>query len=101
MSKIKIYRSLIAAAVIAALWYFVVLSQATELDPIGRHSRQRLECVGLTFVQPGTTLSRARYQGRQRAKPNARGRPYPPGIPRYRRRPRPDHIAGRTENLRV
>jgi hypothetical protein len=36
MSKIQIYRSLIAAAVIGALWYFVVLSQATELDPVGR-----------------------------------------------------------------
>jgi hypothetical protein len=34
MSKIQIYRSLIAAAVIAALWYFVVLSQATELGRI-------------------------------------------------------------------
>ena len=36
MSKIQIYRSLIAAAVIAAAWYFTILSQATELDPIGR-----------------------------------------------------------------
>jgi hypothetical protein len=34
MTKIQVYRSLIAAAVIGALWYFVVLSQATELDPM-------------------------------------------------------------------
>jgi hypothetical protein len=33
MSKTQIYRSLIAAAVIGALWYFLVLSQATELHP--------------------------------------------------------------------
>ncbi len=34
MSRIQIYRGLIAAAVIGALWYFVFLSQATELDPM-------------------------------------------------------------------
>jgi hypothetical protein len=34
MSKIQVYRSLIAAAVIAAVWYFAVLSQAAELHPM-------------------------------------------------------------------
>ncbi len=34
MTKIQVYRSLIAAAVIAAVWYFTILSQATELDPM-------------------------------------------------------------------
>ncbi len=33
MTKIQVYRSLIAAAVIAAVWYFTILSQATELRP--------------------------------------------------------------------
>jgi len=34
MSKIQVYRSLIAAAVIGAVWYFAVLSQAAELHPM-------------------------------------------------------------------
>jgi len=34
MSKIQVYRSLIVATVIGAVWYFAVLSQAAELHPI-------------------------------------------------------------------
>src|ERR1700724_3361351 len=34
MSKIQIYRSLIAAAVIGAVWYFAMLSQAAEMHPM-------------------------------------------------------------------
>ncbi len=34
MTKIQVYRSLIAAAVIAAAWYLALLSQATELRPM-------------------------------------------------------------------
>jgi len=34
MSKTQIYRSLIAAAVIGAVWYFAVLSQAGEMHPM-------------------------------------------------------------------
>jgi outer membrane biosynthesis protein TonB len=34
MSKIQVYRSLIAAALIGATWYFAVLSQAAELHPM-------------------------------------------------------------------
>jgi hypothetical protein len=34
MSKIQFYRSVIAASIIAAIWYFVALSQATELHPM-------------------------------------------------------------------
>jgi hypothetical protein len=34
MSKIQIYRSLIVAAVIGAVWYLAVLSQAAELRPM-------------------------------------------------------------------
>ena len=34
MSKIQIYRSLIAAAVIGAVWYFAMLSQAAEMLPM-------------------------------------------------------------------
>ena len=33
MTKIQVYRSLIAAAVIAAAWYLALLSQASELRP--------------------------------------------------------------------
>jgi hypothetical protein len=34
MSKIQVYRSLIVAAVIGAVWYLAVLSQAAELRPM-------------------------------------------------------------------
>jgi 4-amino-4-deoxy-L-arabinose transferase-like glycosyltransferase len=34
MSKIQVYRSLIAAALIGAIWYFAVLSQAAERHPM-------------------------------------------------------------------
>jgi TonB family protein len=34
MSKTQICRSLIAAAVIGAVWYFAVLSQAAEMHPM-------------------------------------------------------------------
>ena len=34
MSKIQVYRSLIVATVIGAVWYFAVLSQAAELHPM-------------------------------------------------------------------
>jgi len=34
MTKIHVYRSLIAAAVIAAVWYLALLSQASELRPM-------------------------------------------------------------------
>jgi TonB family protein len=34
MSKIQVYRSLIAATVIGGFWYFAVLSQATVLHPM-------------------------------------------------------------------
>jgi hypothetical protein len=47
MSKIQIYRNLIAAAIIAALWYFVVLSQATELNPIGRILARGLNAIAM------------------------------------------------------
>jgi hypothetical protein len=34
MSKTQLYRSVIAASVVTALWYFVALSQAIELHPM-------------------------------------------------------------------
>jgi TonB family protein len=34
MSKIQVYRSLLAAALIGAIWYFAVISQAAELHPM-------------------------------------------------------------------
>jgi hypothetical protein len=45
MSKIQVYRSLIAAAVIGAVWYFAVLSQAAELHPIGRILARGLNAI--------------------------------------------------------
>jgi hypothetical protein len=43
MTKIQVYRSLIAAAVIAAAWYFAILSQASDggcWNP-GKHCRPK------------------------------------------------------------
>jgi hypothetical protein len=45
MSKIQVYRSLIVAAVIAAVWYFAVLSQAAELHLIGRILARGLNAI--------------------------------------------------------